>query len=254
MDTLSALRRWESATQPTLVALVALVVGEALISTVVLLLILRSVLRTRRLLVIAGRIRALSGPFEALGIEPMVVAGLVFVSLSSLKFLAAWWLANGQADGAVLQLCLLGASAVFWYGFAVPYGPVLGIPQLVLLVVVWPSLTQYGIASGASDVDDRVPQHADPLDRDHDLVAGRQGERLRRHHAGPGHQEGPPLERHCAARASRPGPQAGGGSPPSSSRPRTRACPRASTESLIAAGSARSSQATMHGPSAHDRS
>lgn len=35
--------------------------------------------------------------------------GFVLVALSSLKFLAAWWLAGGRLDGAVLQLALLGA-------------------------------------------------------------------------------------------------------------------------------------------------
>ena len=41
----------------------------------------------------------------------------------------------------MLQLILLGVSAVFWYGFAVPYGPVLGIPQVILIASVWPELS-----------------------------------------------------------------------------------------------------------------
>ena len=124
-----------------LAILVGLVLIEATISTVVVLAILRYAMVNRRLPVIAGRIRALSGPFEALGIDALVAAGLVFVSVSALKFLAAYWLWNGRLDGAVLQLILLGVSAVFWYGFAVPYGPVLGIPQLILLIMVWGDLS-----------------------------------------------------------------------------------------------------------------
>ena len=120
--------------------LVALVLLEATISTVGVTLILRWAMRHRTLPVLAGRIRALSGPFEALGMDAFIVAGLVFVAVSALKFLAAYWLAGQRLDGAVLQLLLIGASAIFWYGFAVPYGPVLGVPQLLLLLVVAPQL------------------------------------------------------------------------------------------------------------------
>ena len=43
-------------------------------------------------------------------------------------------------DGAVLELILLGLSAIFWYGFALPLGPLLGIIQVVLLILAWRSL------------------------------------------------------------------------------------------------------------------
>jgi hypothetical protein len=126
---------------PLLTALVGLVVIEATISSVVVLLILRYALVNKRLPVVAGRFRALSGPFEVLGIDALIAAGLVFVAVSAMKFLAAYWLWNGRLDGAVLQLILLGVSAIFWYGFAVPYGPVFGIPQLILMALVWPDLS-----------------------------------------------------------------------------------------------------------------
>ena len=42
----------------------------------------------------------------------------------------------------MLQLILLGVSAVFWYGFAVPYGPVFGIPEVILIASVWPELSK----------------------------------------------------------------------------------------------------------------
>jgi hypothetical protein len=49
---------------------------------------------------------------------------------------------RGQpGDGAVLGLILLGLSPIFWYGFALPLGPLLGIAQLVLLMLVWRSLS-----------------------------------------------------------------------------------------------------------------
>jgi hypothetical protein len=95
---------------------------------------------TRRELPQLAGIRLLSGPFEALGLNALLVAGLIYVVVSALKFLAAYWLWQGQRDGAVLELILLGLSAIFWYGFALPFGPLVGIPELVLLVLAWTSL------------------------------------------------------------------------------------------------------------------
>jgi len=87
-----------------------------------------------------GGIRLLSGPFEKLGIDGMIILGIVFIVVSALKILAAYWLSNSRMDGAVLELILLGLSAIFWYGFALPLGPPLGITQVVLLALAWRSL------------------------------------------------------------------------------------------------------------------
>src|SRR5574341_573914 len=82
-------------------------------------------------------IRLLSGPFEELGIDALIIAGIGYIIVSGLKILAAYWLWNSRMDGAVLELILLGLSAIFWYGFALPLGPLLGIIQVVLLALVW---------------------------------------------------------------------------------------------------------------------
>lgn len=86
----------------------------------------------------------LSGQFERLGINGLVSVGFVLVALNSLKFLAASWLTGGRLGGAVLQLVLLSASSVFWYGFATPYGPAFSIPQVVLIALVWGQLAYPG--------------------------------------------------------------------------------------------------------------
>ena len=96
-------------------------------------------LRERGLPEFAG-IRLLGGPFEALGLGGLIAAGLVFTAVSGLKFLAAYWLRQGWRDGVVLQLVLLGTSALFWYGFALPLGPLLGLAQLALLAPAWQQL------------------------------------------------------------------------------------------------------------------
>lgn len=88
-------------------------------------------------------IRLMGGPFESLGIDALVVAGIVFVFVSALKVLAAYWLWHVRKDGAVLGLALTLPSAIFWYGFALPLGPLLGIAEVVLLIFGWRTLDRH---------------------------------------------------------------------------------------------------------------
>ena len=60
--------------------------------------------------------------------------------VSGLKLLAAYWLWHARADGAVLALILLGLSAIFWYAFELPFGPLGGVVQIILLALAWGSL------------------------------------------------------------------------------------------------------------------
>lgn len=87
-----------------------------------------------------GGIHLLGGPFEKLGINALIVAGIGFITVSALKILAAYWIWGSRKDGAVLELILLSLSAIFWYGFALPLGPLLGIIQVVLLAISWRTL------------------------------------------------------------------------------------------------------------------
>lgn len=96
--------------------------------------------QTHRDLPTVGGIRLLGGPMEALGIEAVIVTGIVFVVVSGLKLLAAYWLWQARLDGAILEIILLGLSAIFWYAFELPLGPVGGVIQIVLLALVWNGL------------------------------------------------------------------------------------------------------------------
>ncbi len=87
-----------------------------------------------------GPITLLGGRFESLGTGAFIAAGLVFVVVSALRILAGYWLSLGRLDGAVLELILLGLSAIFWYGFELPLGPISGVVEVVLLVLVWGTL------------------------------------------------------------------------------------------------------------------
>jgi len=122
-------------------ALVIVVLMDSLGWSIGVLAVLRYAL-TRNALPVVGGIRLLGGgPLEMLGLGNMVVAGILFVVVSALKILAAYWLWNFKMEGAVLELILLAASAIFWYGFALPFGPIMGFIQLVLLALVWGNLT-----------------------------------------------------------------------------------------------------------------
>lgn len=121
-------------------ALTVFIVFDALGWSMGVLPVLRHVLIHRELPITFG-FRALSGPFEALGLNALVVAGLIFVVVSLLKLLAAYWTWGHRMDGPVFQLILLGISAIFWYGFALPFGPPVGLIQLVLMALSWQSFS-----------------------------------------------------------------------------------------------------------------
>lgn len=79
------------------------------------------------------------GPFGKLGIDGALLAGVMFIIVSAFKLLAAYWLWNSRMDGAILELILIGLSAIFWYGFALPFGPPVGVAQIVLIILLWSS-------------------------------------------------------------------------------------------------------------------
>jgi hypothetical protein len=44
---------------------------------------------------------------------------------------------RGRTSGSILALVLLPFEFVFWWGFALPFGPVLGIARAVLVGLDW---------------------------------------------------------------------------------------------------------------------
>ncbi len=125
---------------PLVVALTVLIVIDALGWTLGVLPVLWHALRRGELPMTFG-FRALSGPFEALGLNALIVAGIVYVAISLLKLLAAYWTWNLRLDGPIFELILLAISAIFWHGFALPFGPLVGLPQILLIVLTWKSFT-----------------------------------------------------------------------------------------------------------------
>lgn len=126
-------------TTPLITTLTIVIVIDALGWAFGVLAVMKYALAHRTLPTI-GRMRLLSGPIEGLGIEAVIVTGVVFVVVSALKLLAAYWIWQERMDGAILEIILLGLSAIFWYAFALPFGPLGGVIQIILLALVWKSL------------------------------------------------------------------------------------------------------------------
>jgi hypothetical protein len=75
------------------------------------------------------------GPFERLGIQTSVPLLLAFVVVCAAEVaLAVAILADAPLTGR-LSVALLVVESVFWVGFALPFGPPLGVARTLLLLL-----------------------------------------------------------------------------------------------------------------------
>ena len=79
------------------------------------------------------------GPFSKLGMDSVIVLAITYIIINAFKLLAAYWIWHSRMDGVILELILIMLSAGFWYGFALPFGPPIGVIQVVLIVLLWKS-------------------------------------------------------------------------------------------------------------------
>ncbi|MEJ2890619.1 hypothetical protein [Actinomycetospora aeridis] len=82
------------------------------------------------------------GPFAGYGVPTTVPLLLAFGAVCLLQGVAAVLVWRRRPSGAVLTLVAVALGAVFWWGFALPFGPVLGVLAVVLVLVGWPALAQ----------------------------------------------------------------------------------------------------------------
>jgi len=80
------------------------------------------------------------GPFERLGLPTTVPLLVAFLLVCILEAVAGTLLWGGSKVGALLGLSLVPAAAVFWWGFALPFGPILALVSTVLILLEWHSL------------------------------------------------------------------------------------------------------------------
>ncbi len=101
---------------------------------------IRSLLEGRGVPLVLGYPSYGGGAFERAGIPTTVPLLVVFLVVLLLEALAGWWLWQGRRSGAVFALVLLVPSAVFWWGFDLPYPPILASIRTLLILFAWSSL------------------------------------------------------------------------------------------------------------------
>lgn len=76
------------------------------------------------------------GPFERWGFPTSVALLLGFVVVCAAEVVVGTLLWRGAPTAAWLALALLPVELVFWIGFALPFGPLLGLARSALVVAV----------------------------------------------------------------------------------------------------------------------
>jgi hypothetical protein len=74
------------------------------------------------------------GPFERIGLSttvPLMLAFLLVCAAEVVVGVAVW---VGAAHAASASYVLLPFELAFWIGFALPFGPVLGIPRTLIVL------------------------------------------------------------------------------------------------------------------------
>ncbi len=80
------------------------------------------------------------GGFERRGLTTSIPLLLGFLLIALLELPAGWLLWEGRGIGGILSLGLLLPGAVYWWGFDLPYPPIMAIARVILILVNWPAL------------------------------------------------------------------------------------------------------------------
>jgi hypothetical protein len=80
------------------------------------------------------------GAFERHGLPTSIPLLAGFFLVCILEAVAGWLLWGGHRVGGVLALILLVPGAAYWWGFDLPYPPIVAAVRTILLVLGWSSL------------------------------------------------------------------------------------------------------------------
>jgi hypothetical protein len=75
------------------------------------------------------------GTFEQIGIDTTVPLLVAFLLVAVAEVVAGALLWIGRRAGSILANVLVPVELVFWIGFALPFGPVIGLARTILIVV-----------------------------------------------------------------------------------------------------------------------
>ena len=74
------------------------------------------------------------GPFTDIGIETTVPLLAGFIGVCTAEVALGWLIARGSTRAPTLSWMLLPIELAYWMGFALPFGPILGLTRAALLV------------------------------------------------------------------------------------------------------------------------
>ena len=80
------------------------------------------------------------GPFERHGLPTTVALLSGFLLVCLLEGVAGFLLWSGLRSGALLALLLLLPGAVYWWGFSLPYPPLVALLRTIPILFSWQSL------------------------------------------------------------------------------------------------------------------
>lgn len=101
---------------------------------------IQSVAATGRIAFVAGYPTFGQGNFERHGEATSIALLVAFLLVCLVELTAGWLLWQMRLSGGLLALAVLPASAIFWWGFDLPYPPVAAAVRTVLIVVAWRAL------------------------------------------------------------------------------------------------------------------
>lgn len=74
------------------------------------------------------------GPFEDIGLHTSVPLLGAFLLICVAESVVGWLLWQHRQTGTVRAIALLPLEAAFWIGFALPFGPLLGLARTALVL------------------------------------------------------------------------------------------------------------------------
>lgn len=101
---------------------------------------IRSLLAGRGVPLVLGYPSYGGGAFERAGIATSVPLLVLFLLVLMAELPAGWLLWQGERSGAVLALLLIVPGAIFWWGFDLPFPPILAVLRVVAIALAWTSL------------------------------------------------------------------------------------------------------------------
>jgi hypothetical protein len=85
-------------------------------------------------------VRALVGPFDALGLDAVLVLGWLWVAMGSAEIVVGALVWRGRRLGRLLAYALFPPGLLFWSGFGVPLWMIVGPARIILLARGWAQL------------------------------------------------------------------------------------------------------------------